>query len=362
VSDLSDRAAALAGRDLPLATGILREAIRIPADHVDRDADAGGDPACGLSNHEGPRLEYLRRTIVEIGAVRAEDDVGFDDFGNLWWTVSDPTDGVAPADKTVVYFLARHRSGEVVLSDEHSAFSWAPLAEAIDTLPFDSLVHIVREAALWLKDPALFDIEPATQQDALDHLTAQPQITDPLVRHLQGGAHLARFFAEALREAGIPIHVEAAAAGTILHDIGRARGDHEDHQRAGLKYLRTGTLAPYAFACVSHFTKGAPSDALVAAGVDPAMLEEVGGLVDLSSLTWEEKCAALADGCMRGDRAAPPADRYADLRTRYDADELITLQERYTETIRAGPSCSRSAVDRERMSVNWDVSCSFVAR
>ena len=238
-------------------------------------------------------------------------------------------------DKTVVYFLARHRSGEVVLSDEHSAFSWAPLAEAIDTLPFDSLVHIVREAALWLKDPALFDIEPATQQDALDHLTAQPQITDPLVRHLQGGAHLARFFAEALREAGIPIHVEAAAAGTILHDIGRARGDHEDHQRAGLKYLRTGTLAPYAFACVSHFTKGAPSDALVAAGVDPAMLEEVGGLVDLSSLTWEEKCAALADGCMRGDRAAPPADRYADLRTRYDADELITLQERYTETIRA---------------------------
>ena len=49
---------------------ILREAIRIPADYVDRPVEEGGDPLCGLSNHEGPRLEYLSGTIVEIGAVR----------------------------------------------------------------------------------------------------------------------------------------------------------------------------------------------------------------------------------------------------------------------------------------------------
>jgi len=103
MGDLDRRVAELAQRDLPLAAAILRECIRIPADHVDRSPDEGGDPSCGLSNHEGPRLEYLRRTIVEIGAVRSADDVDFDEYGNLVWTVADPHDGVAPADKRVVY-------------------------------------------------------------------------------------------------------------------------------------------------------------------------------------------------------------------------------------------------------------------
>ena len=42
---------------LPLAAAILRECIRIPADYVDLPVDEGGDPASGLSNHEGPRLD-----------------------------------------------------------------------------------------------------------------------------------------------------------------------------------------------------------------------------------------------------------------------------------------------------------------
>ena len=67
MSTLDARVAELAARDLPLARQILAEAIRIPADYVDRPVDEGGDPLCGLSNHEGPRLEYLRRMIVEIG-------------------------------------------------------------------------------------------------------------------------------------------------------------------------------------------------------------------------------------------------------------------------------------------------------
>jgi hypothetical protein len=54
---LDDRIAALAARDRPLAEKILKEAIRIPADYVDRPVEEGGDPDCGLSNHEGPRLE-----------------------------------------------------------------------------------------------------------------------------------------------------------------------------------------------------------------------------------------------------------------------------------------------------------------
>ncbi len=103
-SHLSARVAELSELYLDLAGAILREAIRIPADYVDLPRDQGGDPACGLSNHERPRLEFLKRTIIDIGAVRFPEDVGFDDYGNLVWFVTDPEDGVLPDDKKVVYF------------------------------------------------------------------------------------------------------------------------------------------------------------------------------------------------------------------------------------------------------------------
>jgi putative selenium metabolism hydrolase len=88
----------------PLAVELLKEAVRIPADYVSREPDEGGDPSCGTSNHEGPRLEYLKSRIVQIGAVASPDDVRIDGFGNLVWAVSDPDDGIDPADKVVVYF------------------------------------------------------------------------------------------------------------------------------------------------------------------------------------------------------------------------------------------------------------------
>ncbi len=102
-TSLDARITELARTYRPLAEEILREAIRIPADYVDRPVREGGDPLCGLSNHEGPRLEYLRAKIVEIGAVRTPQDVGFDAYGNLVWSVEDPDDGVAPEDKRVIF-------------------------------------------------------------------------------------------------------------------------------------------------------------------------------------------------------------------------------------------------------------------
>ncbi len=103
-TNLDARAAELAARDRELAVAILKEAVRIPHDYVDRPAKEGGDPSCGLSNHESPRLEYLKRRIVEIKAVRDAKDVGYDTFGNLVWTVEDPDDGVPRAEKRVIYF------------------------------------------------------------------------------------------------------------------------------------------------------------------------------------------------------------------------------------------------------------------
>jgi putative selenium metabolism hydrolase len=100
---LDTKIAELSQKYRPLAQKILAEVVRIPADYVGKPVDAGGDPECGLSNHEGPRLEYLRRTIIEIGAVKKPEDVGFDDFGNLVWTLEDANDGVPRSEKRVIY-------------------------------------------------------------------------------------------------------------------------------------------------------------------------------------------------------------------------------------------------------------------
>ena len=95
---LDEKISDLAARYRKLAVTILKEAIRIPADFVDED------PKCGLSNHELHRLEYLRHTILEVGAVDCDDDVWFDGFGNLRWTVKDPNDGIPDAEKSVIMF------------------------------------------------------------------------------------------------------------------------------------------------------------------------------------------------------------------------------------------------------------------
>jgi acetylornithine deacetylase/succinyl-diaminopimelate desuccinylase-like protein len=100
---LDEKVAALASRYRSLAARILAEAIRIPADYVDRPEKEGGDPLCGLSNHEGPRMEYLKRTVVEVGAVRRPEDVAFDAYGNVVWSVQDEADGIPARDKRVIY-------------------------------------------------------------------------------------------------------------------------------------------------------------------------------------------------------------------------------------------------------------------
>jgi acetylornithine deacetylase/succinyl-diaminopimelate desuccinylase-like protein len=100
---LDERVADLAARYRPLAALILKEAIRLPADYVDRPAEEGGDPRCGLSNHEGPRMEFLKRTLVEVGAVRRPTDASFDAYGNLVWVAQDEADSTPAHEKRIVY-------------------------------------------------------------------------------------------------------------------------------------------------------------------------------------------------------------------------------------------------------------------
>ncbi len=104
MSHLDDRIMELARRDRALGAEILAEAIRIPADYVDKPVEEGGDPQCGESNHERPRLEYLMRRIREIKAVERDEDVFFDGFGNLVWTVQDREDEIPESQKRVIYY------------------------------------------------------------------------------------------------------------------------------------------------------------------------------------------------------------------------------------------------------------------
>jgi putative selenium metabolism hydrolase len=100
---LEERARQLAEEYLPAAIETLQEAIRIPADRVDRPLPGGGDPLCGTSNHEASRLEYLKSRILELKAVERPEDVGFDAYGNLRWTVEDREDEVAQGEKKVIF-------------------------------------------------------------------------------------------------------------------------------------------------------------------------------------------------------------------------------------------------------------------
>src|SRR6266511_6442046 len=94
--NLDQKISQLAQQYRQLAVKILKEAIRIPADFID------DDPRCGLSNHQPPRLQYLRRTIIEIGAVDRDADVWFDGFGNLCWMVEDRDDGIRAEEKSII--------------------------------------------------------------------------------------------------------------------------------------------------------------------------------------------------------------------------------------------------------------------
>jgi 8-oxo-dGTP pyrophosphatase MutT (NUDIX family) len=273
-----------------------------------------------------------RETLEETGLGEAALDV--DPFFRAEISYRVKKDGQHRL-KTVVYFRARLLSGEVRLSHEHTSFSWLGLKETLARITFDSLRSVVWRAALHGKDPALFRMVPPDPEAAERHLVTLPHASEGLVGHLRGASRLARLFASALLSAGSPVDVEATGIGALLHDAGRALGHHEDHQLAGIRHLRSQRrLAPYGFACISHFTKGATPEELRAAGLGTETVAEFCREIDLGELTPEEACAALADSCMRGPDAVAPPKRFEDLRRRYGAGPLIDLQERRTTAIR----------------------------
>ena len=92
------------------AIKLLAEVVRIPADHYAKD------PMCGTSNHEGPRLELLKKRIVELKAVSKPEDVFFDEFGSICWFVTDDKDDT-PIEKRKCIYMDGHTDTVYPLRD-----------------------------------------------------------------------------------------------------------------------------------------------------------------------------------------------------------------------------------------------------
>ena len=283
---------------------------------------APGFPKGHVDGHEIDLETAYRELKEETGLTDIEPDPHF--VVEIAYRVKK---GAQPLWKTVVYFRATLHSGEVRLSDEHIGFAWLTLPEALARISFDSLRDVLRKAAFHAKDPALFRMHAPDLAEADRHLASLPHADEALLAHLRGGASLARGFATDLAHAGLPIHVDATAVGTLLHDVGRALGRHADHQIVGVDHLRATPLAAYSFACITHFTKGASMAELIGVGIDPVTVDRFFAAQEIEVLTWEETCAALADSCMMGPKPAAPRERFADLRRRYGPGPLIDLQE-----------------------------------
>jgi putative selenium metabolism hydrolase len=111
LTELDKKIYELAVKYQPEAIELLREIVRIPADHYEQD------PMCGTSNHEGPRLEYLKKRIVELGAVEKPEDVKIDPFGSIVWTVTDSSDPI-PLDERKCIYMDGHTDTVYPLRDE----------------------------------------------------------------------------------------------------------------------------------------------------------------------------------------------------------------------------------------------------
>ena len=248
LTHLDTRVAELAAKYRPLAAEMLAEVIRIPADYVDRPEDQGGDPKCGTSNHEFPRLEYLRRKIIAIGAVRRPEDVGFDGFGNLVWMVDDPADGIPAAQKKIVYL------------DGHSDTVRPLRAQWLEKLGGGV------DCFNGLTDPARLD--RAFLKRELGWLPAEDQ-WDNLLFGRGSADQLGGVIAEAV---AAKILLELAPEGSLRGVVVRAYATacEEDNDGAGPMYLRSQVLptaGPELIPDVVILTEGTGCSRLGALGI-----------------------------------------------------------------------------------------------
>lgn len=210
-------------------------------------------------------------------------------------------------EKEVVYHVARTDADEIKLSAEHASCAWLDLDRTLDAIRHESLRGVLRQAALFAKDPVL---RHGLAPDAARALLAAEAGDDaPVVRHTGHVAAMARALAEAW-DGLDPDYVEAAA---WLHDIGRARGHGPRHPIEGFRLAVERGHGGYAPPCLSHYTKGRPH------GDFGELADEMWRACDLETFLPEERVIALADAMAAGERRVTLEERHRDLCRRYGA-------------------------------------------
>jgi 8-oxo-dGTP pyrophosphatase MutT (NUDIX family) len=213
--------------------------------------------------------------------------------------------------KEVIYFAAETGPGKVRLSREHDEFSWLGLADALERVRHETLRVLLREAAVFLKDPALrTGLSPA---GARALLVDRAGAGAPVVAHTTEVAAMAR----ALADAWDGIDADYVEAAAWVHDVGRSVSNDTRHTIEGFRLLVDAGHPGYAPPCLSHYTKGRPHDEC------GELADEMWRLCDLETFSVEEQLVALADFMAAGPRRVTLEERHADLVARYGASRFL---------------------------------------
>jgi 8-oxo-dGTP pyrophosphatase MutT (NUDIX family) len=235
----------------------------------------------------------LRETAEETGILDAKPNR---------WFLRKIRYRLGPGTKEVTYFAAEAARGDVRLSGEHDEAQWRDLDGAVAAIRHEDLRAVLRDAALFLKDPILR--RGLTPEAARRLLVSRVGATAPVVAHTAEVAAMARVIGEA---GGNPDYVEAAA---WLHDIGRAVTHDDRHPIEGFRLVVAAGHGGYAPPCLSHYTKGEP---------DPQgpHYREMCEACDLETFDAAERAVALADALAAGPRRVTLEERYEDCVRRY---------------------------------------------
>jgi bis(5'-nucleosidyl)-tetraphosphatase len=263
-----------------------------------------GLPKGKVSGAEESLATALRETEEETGL--GPDRIA----ANRWFrrAVTYPLKG---REKEVVYFLARTDAEEVLLSSEHEGCAWLDLDRTLEAVRHDNLRDVLRDAAVFSKDPILRrGLAPGAARALLVEEAGDEA---PVVRHTAHVAAMARALADAW--GGLdPDYVEAAA---WLHDIGRTKGHGPRHPIQGFRLTVERGHGGYAAPCLSHYTKGRPHEDF------GDLADEMWRACDLDTFLPEERVIALADAMATGERRVTLEERHADLSRRYGAGPFL---------------------------------------
>jgi 8-oxo-dGTP pyrophosphatase MutT (NUDIX family) len=239
-------------------------------------------------------------SVLEAAIRETTEETGISDVRANRWFLRRVRYRSEGGTKEVTYLAGETATRDVRLSREHDLAEWKDLDGALSAIRHSNLRAVVRDAAIFLKDPILRRGLAPPEARAL----LASRVAENVVAHAAEVAAMARRIGEG---SGDPGYVEAAA---WLHDIGRAVTHDDRHPLEGFRLVVALGHPGYAPPCLSHYTKGEP---------DPGgrHYREMSEACDLETFDAAEQAIALADALAAGPRRVTLEERYEDLARRY---------------------------------------------